>query len=150
MVITTYVESVYVPGRLTLQPTTIAQYLYAAKSLQKFYAEPVDELERMIAACRSLSGEIRGLAIPKSAWWSSLVLFLYDTGARLSAALAVSPHELSLAARCVVLNGNAAKTGIEQSINLSDQTVAAVAGHYATDRDDSSRSACDGNGNVTD
>jgi len=202
MVITTYVETVYVPGRLTLQPSTVAQYLYAAKSLQKFYSQPVevdslcddlilpwlaarlrqvsprtvkrergdlltiwrwahrkghcpnppidippikcvrhmptywtvDELERMIAACRALSGELRDTAIPKAAWWSSFILFLYDTGCRLSAALAVSPRELDLAERRVLLNGNAAKTGIEQSINLSDQTIAAVAGHYATGR----------------
>jgi len=203
MSLSDYIENVYAPGRLTLRPTTVAQYLYAAQSLQKFYAEPVevdslcddmvlpwlsarlrqvsprtvkrergdvltiwrwahkkghcpvgpidiptircvkripaywrvDELERLIGACRALSGTMKGTAIPKAAWWSSFILFLYDTGSRLSAAMAVGPGDLSLAQRCVVLRADAAKTGIEQAINLSDQTVAAVAGHYATDRE---------------
>ena len=70
----------------------------------------------------------------RSAWWRSLVLFLYDTGARLSAALAVRPSDLSMANRCVVLSGETAKTRLEQVVNLSDQTIAAVAGHYEATR----------------
>ncbi len=199
----TYVETVYVPGRLNLSEGTIEQYLHMARSFQRFFPEPVpveslsddlvlswlqarlkqvaprtvkrergdlltiwrwahrkghcpttpidiptikcvrrlpaywnvDELARLIVACRSLRGTMRDLTIKRSAWWSSLMLFLYDTGCRLSAALAVTPGELDLAGRCVVLNGDVAKTGVEQSIKLSDQTIAAVAGHYQSDRE---------------
>ncbi len=202
MLVHDFVAEVYVPHRLMLAASTIEQYTIAARSLERFYLEPVhvadltdelvlpwlskrlgqvsprtvkrergdvltiwkwahrkghcssppvdiptipvprklpiywtvNELERLLVACRAMRGEMRGLPIAKSSWWSSMVLFLYDTGARLSAAMNVATHELDLAARSVLLNAVFSKTRIEQQINLSDQTIAAVAAHYSADR----------------
>lgn len=104
------------------------------------------ELEKLLAACRLLHGNMPALdQIPKNGrppnyhffrgphrwqWWSSLVLFLYDTGARLSAAMAVTPADIDLERGVVVLRGDAAKTGIEQVLRLSRQTVDAIRLHF--------------------
>ena len=41
MEITTYVETMYAPGRLNLSPKTVEQYTIAARSLQRFHTETV-------------------------------------------------------------------------------------------------------------
>lgn len=95
----------------------------------------VSDLECILAVTRRLRGEMRGTGIQRHAWYSSLVLFLYDTGARITASLGVRPHEINLDSRYVLMEAAHSKTGIEQVVNLSDQTVASIAGMYDAHRD---------------
>lgn len=95
----------------------------------------VSDLESILAVTRRLRGEMRGTGIPRHSWYSSLVLFLYDTGARITASLNVRPEEINLDARHALMEATHSKTGIEQIINLSDQTVASIAGMYDLTRE---------------
>lgn len=90
----------------------------------------LDEYERVVATCRSLRGNMRGTGISRSAWWSSLMIFLYWSGARISAALQVRSADVSMLRRLVVLRADSSKTGEEQVVHLHDQAVAAIAGHF--------------------
>lgn len=85
----------------------------------------VDEVERIIAVARTLSGHINGIRY--SRWMSSLLLTLYDTGSRLGAVLNVAPKQLSLPDRSLILLGSTTKNGRPQYCRLSDQTIAAIA-----------------------
>lgn len=90
----------------------------------------VDEFERVVSTCRGLTGEMRGTGINRSAWWSSLMIFLYWSGARITAALEVRSLDVNMERRLVILRAETAKTGVEQALHLHDQAVAAIAGHY--------------------
>lgn len=95
----------------------------------------VGDLERVLAVTRRLRGDMRGIGIHKSDWYTSLILFFYDTGVRLSAALEVRPCDLNLAERYALLEVENSKTGIEQLCNLSDQTVAAIEPMFDAERE---------------
>lgn len=84
----------------------------------------------IVAECFRLRGLVKGTDIPRRVWWSGLVQFLYWTGARISAALAVSPQDLDLERRTVRFTADAAKTRWEQVLALSDQAVVAIAPLY--------------------
>jgi len=84
----------------------------------------------LLVACRQLKGMIRGTGINKSDWYYSLILFLYDSGARIGAALAVRSDQLDLDGRRAVLAGQVAKTGVEQVVEFSPQTAEALGRHY--------------------
>lgn len=101
----------------------------------------LDQVEKLLVACQSLSGRMRLKTDPRrwnrhgvhlwtgplrAKWWSSLILFLYDTGARIGAAMAVAPADLDPERGFVVLQGAAAKTGLEQVLRFSRQTVEAI------------------------
>lgn len=90
----------------------------------------VADLESILAVTRRLRGDMRQIDIPRHSWYTSLVLFLYDTGARISASLDVRPSDINIDSRYVLMEAQHSKTGIEQVMNLSDQTVAAIAGMY--------------------
>lgn len=94
----------------------------------------VEDFERLIVACRQLTGEMRGTGIRKAAWWASLMITLYWLGSRLSATLAIRSDDIDLERRFVVLRGDVAKTGEMQILNLHDQAVAAIAGLYCPHR----------------
>lgn len=114
---------------------------------------PVPEIERIVVAPRipramslddvagilrvagRLRGTMRGLGIPRCDWYSSLVLFLYDTGARITASLSVPPADIDLNAHYALMQAQHSKTGIEQLVNLSEQTVAAIAKIYDAGRE---------------
>lgn len=85
------------------------------------------EVGKLIQVCRQLPGHMHKTAIPKRVWWSSQILFLYDTGARIGASLAVSPHEIDLDRRVARLSVDAAKTGYEQLVSISNETADAIA-----------------------
>lgn len=95
----------------------------------------VADLESILAVTRRLRGEMRGTGIDRHSWYTSLVLFLYDTGARITASLGVRTSEISIDSRYVLMEAQHSKTGIEQVVNLSDQTIAAIAGIYDHARD---------------
>lgn len=89
----------------------------------------VDEVRSILAASRRLPGVMRGTTIPTSQWWESLILFLYDTGARVSAAKAVKASEVNLTGRLVVLGAENSKTSTSQVVQISQQTTDAIASH---------------------
>lgn len=81
----------------------------------------IDNIAAIVTECRKLPGRLPS-GIPRELWWSSLVLFLYDSGARLSAALEMTPSEIDLSTCTAILRSESAKTGLEQWVSLSDQT----------------------------
>jgi integrase len=89
----------------------------------------------VVVACSRLSGLIRGTPIKRSTWFSSLIQFLYWSGARISAALAVRTLDLDLERRIVVLRAATAKTHTEQVLALHDQVIAAVVPLWCPHRD---------------
>ena len=92
------------------------------------------EVERVVVACRQQRGEMRGTGISKAAWWSSLILFLHWVAPRIRAALAVTPADLNMERRSVLLRADAAKTGEMQQLAVADQALDAIAGHYCPHR----------------
>ena len=100
------------------------------------------ELEQLLSASGKLQGlmmaegdRFRGRhcwpsGLARSKWWSSLFLFLYDTGARISSALAVTPADIDLDRGLVVLRSDTSKVGLEQVLRLSQQTVGAIREHF--------------------
>lgn len=53
----------------------------------------------------------------------ALVLFLYDSGSRIHAALSLHVHDFDPHMRTATLRGEYAKTGFEQVVDLSPETV---------------------------
>lgn len=84
------------------------------------------EMEQIIAVCGRLPGTMRNLAVRQSEWWMALVLFLYDTGARIQAALALDPRDFHPQNCVAVLRGEHAKTGLEQVVDIGPDTTAAI------------------------
>ena len=72
------------------------------------------ELTRIIGATKRM---------PDPTWWRSVVLFLYDSGARISASLAVKVGDVDFVARTVRLMSDNAKTLRWQTATLSDDAV---------------------------
>lgn len=87
---------------------------------------PVD-LEKLLAACNRMDKQLQLWPdISRRDFWVSLILFLYESGARIGAALDVTPADLDLKNNLVRLRSGSAKTLMEQSVRLSDQTIAAI------------------------
>ena len=89
-----------------------------------------EEVRALVAAAATLPGHIRGTQIAQGDWWVSLLLFLYATGARISAALAVAPSHLDTARGFVQLRPETAKTGMGQVLRLPQYVVDAVSRIY--------------------
>jgi integrase len=86
------------------------------------------EIEKLVTHCRRLSGQFG--PIPQSMFWSSLVLFLWDTGARIGSTLAIRSTDCNLAERYVLLRAEDSKTGMDRLHRFSEMTAAAISGHY--------------------
>lgn len=98
----------------------------------------LEEMGQLLGVCSKLAGRLRSETDQQgchwhhifatgplmSCWWKSFILFLFDTGTRLSAALEVRTEDLDLTRSLVVLRAQHAKTGVEQVLRLSQQTVA--------------------------
>lgn len=93
------------------------------------------ELEQLLKVSSRLPGDMRNSGIPRAEWWTSLILFLYDSGVRISAALAVSPGDMDLVARRVVLRSESSKTRLEQHCSISEQTAESIEAHLDPRRD---------------
>lgn len=84
------------------------------------------ELTRIIDATKRM---------PDPTWWRSVVLFLYDSGARISASLAVKVGDVDFAARTARLLSGSAKTRRWQTVTLSADAVESMRAE-AIGRDD--------------
>lgn len=93
-----------------------------------------DEAEAILRVASSRTGRIRGTTISRADWWVSLLLFLYDTGARPKAALAVRLTDVDWSRRIARLRGECAKTGAEQYARFSQQTADVMAKHWDASR----------------
>lgn len=92
----------------------------------------VAEVERLVAHCRRLSGSYGDVA--QGSFWTALVLFVWDTGARVGATLSARSADCNLAERYLILRAEYSKTGVDRVHWLSDQTVAAIAGFHCPHR----------------
>jgi integrase len=86
----------------------------------------VPQMQAIINSCRSVDGIFRFSGILRADFLESLVLFEYETGSRLAAALRVQPQDLNFVTKTVYLRWESAKTGIEQVHWLSDGTLEAI------------------------
>jgi integrase len=86
-----------------------------------------EELQRLLEACEQLTGYLQHWpSIKRSEYWFSLVLFLYESGARIGAAAAVRPADVDLDYALVSLRSADAKTLLEQPIRISSHCVKAI------------------------
>lgn len=79
------------------------------------------EVGRILAAVATIPGTTGGL--PTAAWWSSLLLVLYDTGARKGEALATRQQDVSLTGAWIAL---ASRKNGRRICPLHAETVAAI------------------------
>lgn len=82
----------------------------------------IDEFSRLVAMASLYEGRLPRSTIPRRDWWTSLLLFLYDSGARIGAALSIMPEDIDLERQVVTLSHRRAKTGIGQVVRISEQT----------------------------
>lgn len=83
-----------------------------------------EQMRLIVEQCRLLKGKVHGM--PRADWWTAFVLMLYDSGARLDAALQTTWEDLDLQRGFLRLAAEEAKTGIEQLVKLSGQTIEAI------------------------
>lgn len=76
-----------------------------------------EELKRLVAAAQLM---------PNPAWWRSLLLFLWDSSARISAALSVRLTDIDFDCRSVILRAESSKTLMAQVVSVADDTLAAI------------------------
>lgn len=82
----------------------------------------LSDLGSILDVCGVLPGEMRETGISRRLWWTSLILFLYDSGARISAALGVRRDDVLLDSGVVVLRAENAKTHHEQLVSIGPDT----------------------------
>lgn len=83
-----------------------------------------EELEAILLSSRKVSDVYLG--IPAWKWWPSLLLTLYDTGLRRTAALGIRFDELDFRRKTLRVPAERMKNSVEQVFHLSDQTIEAI------------------------
>lgn len=101
--------------------------------LQLPQAWRVDEIERILAAARTIPGTITG--VPACRWWPSILLACFDSGGRIGAIRQVRPSDVRLADRGMVLRAETQKDHRARWCSLHDQTIAACAAIHADSRE---------------
>ncbi len=96
------------------QPPRIAK---CPEPLNEPHTFATSDLTKIIAATKLMADPI---------WWRSVVLFLYDSGARISASLAIKVSDVDFAARTARLLSSNSKTLRWQRVTLSDDAVEAM------------------------
>jgi integrase len=86
----------------------------------------LEEMNRLLVACQALNGPMRHLPVSRAEWWTALMLFLYDSGSRIKAALALSVKDVNAMKSTAILRGEHAKTGHEQMVDLGPETIEAI------------------------
>lgn len=84
----------------------------------------VEEFEAMLRASREMPGKIVG--VPARKWWPALLLVLYDTGLRRSAALGIRFDEFDFTRKTLRVPAERMKNSVEQIFFLHDQTIEAI------------------------
>lgn len=91
------------------------------------------EVERIVRAAAGQTGKIAG--IPAGQWWLSLILALYDTGARISAMLSVGTRDADLDGLTLLIRPEHQKDKRGRYCAISDQTARAIGQHLARTRE---------------
>lgn len=84
----------------------------------------MEQLRSLLVACRGASGLVSG--IPASLFWQALVLLLFDTGLRATAAWALRRAEVDLGERTVYVRAETQKQKADQLVRFSPQTGTAL------------------------
>ena len=84
----------------------------------------IEEMERLIQSARLARG--RFLGVPAAKWWPALLLVLYDTGLRVTAALGSRFDEIDFPNKIRTVPPERQKTRCEQFFRLHDQTIEAI------------------------
>lgn len=87
----------------------------------------VEQMRTLVENCRVVKGRFRSSGILKADFLRSLLLFLYDTGLRLSESIALQPQDMDLDSKSV-------RCG-QLVFRLSEPTVAAIRQHWDPRRD---------------
>lgn len=95
----------------------------------------VEEMGKILSVCQSLTGRCKNNGIRRSDFWASTVLFQYDTGSRLGAALSVRTSDVDLSNCRVLLRAEEAKTDTEQLVTISPQTAESIKRHVTPNRE---------------
>jgi integrase/transcriptional regulator with XRE-family HTH domain len=93
----------------------------------------IDEIERLLTACRETPGRILG--IPASRYWEALVSLMFDTGLRRAAAFAIRVDEVDFNSHVLRVPAERMKNLCEQVFWLSDRTMAAILGTFPPSRE---------------
>jgi integrase len=108
---------------LAAPPPTRSQQVRAKELKRLPNAWTLAQLGRLIQAAQLRRGNVAGYSLDQSWYWQTLLLFAYETGARLSAVLEVKPSDVDLLSRTVRLRAEESKTGLEQIVPLSPQLI---------------------------
>lgn len=92
----------------------------------KALAWTIEEVSRVLIACEALAGQMRHLPVSRRNWWRSLLLFLYDTGLRVNAALRCETCDVDMIRRCCRVLATHDKTWEERIVAFSPQTAHAM------------------------
>ena len=93
----------------------------------------VTEIERLVGISQTVRGQVEG--IPKRKFWPSLILAVWNTGARIGNLLSARTVDCNLAEQYIVLRAESHKSGCDQFFRLTDQAVAAIASHFSPRRE---------------
>lgn len=82
------------------------------------------EMEQIVKSARLAPGRFMGVEAGK--WWPALILVMYDTGLRLSSALAIELAHIDFTEKMLRLPAENVKNLTEQYFRLHDQTIEAI------------------------
>jgi integrase len=82
------------------------------------------EMETLLAACDRMTGRLMG--VPESRYWKALILAIYDTGLRISAAREIRWNEIDFATGVLFVPAERMKNLVEQTFTLHPQTIEAI------------------------
>jgi len=85
----------------------------------------LNDIEALLVASRNATGSI--CDIPACCWWPALLLTIYDTGSRISAAMSIRLADVDIARRSIRVMGTSQKNRRGVVVAVSDQTTAAIA-----------------------
>lgn len=86
----------------------------------------IAEIELQLAECGRLTGTIGRLGIPRSLFWTGLLLTLYDTGGRIGAVMKSACVAYDAQTRLLFLRCEVQKTSADQAVELSEEAAYCV------------------------
>ena len=82
-----------------------------------------DEIQAMLNVVEEMTGDVRGLRLPRRLWWRSFLLAAYDSGLRLSDLLSIERDWIWRGGRLSIVQ---AKTGRSHVVQLAPLTLATI------------------------
>ncbi|QDT55585.1 site-specific tyrosine recombinase XerD [Caulifigura coniformis] len=94
----------------------------------------LEEFGRILDAASHRAGMFRTLPVHARDFWTALLLFLYESGARIGATMCMETADVVLPRAQAILRADFAKTGIESVVDLSPEAVIALQAIYDPNR----------------